>query len=66
MSRLCTVMCSTVRICLIICLGLTSLEDGRKRGDLIEPYKIITEKENVKCDNFFKMSDKDSNRTRGH
>ena len=30
-------------------LKLTSLEDRRQRGDLIEAYKIISGKENVKC-----------------
>ena len=31
-------------------LKLTSLEERRQRGDLIETYKIISGKENVKCD----------------
>ena len=30
-------------------LKLTSLEDRRQRGDLIEAYKIISGKENVRC-----------------
>ena len=38
-------------------LNLTSLEDRRQRGDLIETYKIISGKENVKCNKFFKMPD---------
>ena len=45
-------------------LNLTSLEDRRHRGDLIEAYKIISGKENVKCDKFFKMVD--INVTRGN
>ncbi|MEW8548554.1 MAG: reverse transcriptase family protein [Candidatus Thiodiazotropha sp.] len=47
-------------------LGLTSLEDRRKRGDLIEAYKIITGKEKVQCNKFFKLVDSDNNRTRGN
>ena len=47
--------------------NLTSLEDRRQRGDLIETYKIISGKENVKCDKFFKMADSDlSSITRGN
>ena len=48
-------------------LNLTSLEDRRQRGDLIETYKIISGKENVKCDKIFKMADSDlSTITRGN
>ena len=47
-------------------LGLTTLEDRRKHGDLIETYKIITGKENKQRDRFFKMVDSDNNRTRGN
>ena len=36
-------------------LGLTTLEERRTRGDLIEMYKIITGKEKVKVDKFFHM-----------
>ena len=38
-------------------LKLTSLEDRRKLkcGDLTEAYKIISGKENVKCDNLIKI-----------
>ena len=38
-------------------LKLTSPEDRRQRGDLIETYKNISGQENVKCDKFFKMAD---------
>ena len=37
-------------------LGLTTLEDRRVRGDMIETYKIITGKENVNAENFFTMA----------
>ena len=49
-------------------LKLTSLEDRRQRGDLIEAYKIISGKENVRCDKFFKMADSNvsNNITRGN
>ena len=40
-------------------LKLTSFEDRRQQGDLIEAYKIISGKENVKSDNFFKLADSD-------
>ena len=40
-------------------LKLTSLKDRRQGGDVIETYKIISGKENVKCDKFFKMADSD-------
>jgi len=46
-------------------LGLTTLYDRRLRGDLIEPYKIITDKENVKKEVFFEFSDTGYN-FRGH
>ena len=36
-------------------LGLTTLEERRTRGDLIEMYKIITGKENVNVDKFFRI-----------
>jgi len=38
-------------------LGLTTLYDRRLRGHLIEAYKIITHKENVKKEVFFEFSD---------
>ena len=48
-------------------LKLTSLEDRRQRGNLIETYKIRSGKENVKCDKFVKMADSDLNSiTRGN
>ena len=34
-------------------LGLTTLEERRIRGDLIETYKIVTGKENVNREKFF-------------
>ena len=37
-------------------LGLTSLEDRRIRGDMIETYKIMTGKNDVSRDLFFKMA----------
>ena len=40
-------------------LKRTSLEDRRQRGDLIEAYKIISGKENVKSDKFFNSADSD-------
>ena len=38
-------------------LKLTSLEERRARGDMIETYKLITRKENINPDKFFKMRD---------
>ena len=37
-------------------LGLTTLEDRRVRGDMIETYKLLTGKEDVNPDIFFKIS----------
>jgi len=37
-------------------LGLTTLFVRRKRGDLIETYKILTEKENIEKEQFFQLS----------
>ena len=37
-------------------LGLTTLEDRRVRGDMIETYKILTGKEDVNPDTFFQMA----------
>lgn len=34
-------------------LNLTTLEERRARGDLIQAYKIITGKDNVNCEQFF-------------
>jgi len=34
-------------------LGLTTLEERRQRGDLVEAYKIITGKEKVRVQDFF-------------
>ena len=38
-------------------LDITSLEKRRTRGDLIETYKILTDKEKIDSDQFFKLSD---------
>jgi ribonuclease P/MRP protein subunit RPP40 len=45
-------------------LNLTSLETRRLRGDLIETFKIITGKEMVDRNYFFKI--RESTTTRGH
>ena len=37
-------------------LGLTTLEDRRERGDMIETYKIITGKEDIDPSKFFTMA----------
>ena len=48
----------------LIYLGLTTLETRRLRGDMLEAFKILTGKENLNRDIFFKL---DSNSTtRGH
>lgn len=46
-------------------LKLTSLVDRRLRDDLIETYKIVTGKENVRKEDFFVFSDTGYN-LRGH
>ena len=46
-------------------LGLTTLQQRRLRGDLIETYKIITGKENVDPTFFFTLHSGNYN-TRGH
>ena len=38
-------------------LNLTTLEQRHERGDLIEAFKIITGKENIECEKFFKFRD---------
>jgi len=43
-------------------LNLTTLEESRKRGDLIEMYKLLTQKENV---DYFQKED-NQHRKRGH
>ena len=39
-------------------LNLTILEKRRKRGDLIETYNIITEKQDIESESFFTVTDK--------
>ena len=46
-------------------LGLTTLEQRRFRGDLIETYKIVTGKEKISCSQFFTPYTSNYN-TRGH
>jgi len=38
-------------------LGLTTLKRRRTRGDLLETYKILSGKENVNSETFFRLSD---------
>ena len=45
-------------------LNLTTLEERRERGDLIETYKIVTGKEKVDKEKFFKL--RDNTNTRGN
>ena len=49
----------------LVHLGLTTLEERRTRGDLIEAYKIITGKEAVDREHFFQLSSCEYN-LRGH
>ena len=44
-------------------LHMTTLQDRRRRGDMIEVWKILKGHENVKIDTFFKMVDEYSSRT---
>ena len=48
----------------LIKCGLTTLEKRRVRGDLIETYKLITGKEAISRERFFKLVG--NRRTRGH
>jgi len=48
-----------------ILLGVTTLETRRLRGDLIETYKILTHKERIDPNHFFKLCDSGHN-LRGH
>ena len=49
-------------------LGLTTLEERRTRGDMIETYKLITNKEDINPNKFFQMSSErgDPELARGH
>ncbi|XP_076034503.1 uncharacterized protein LOC143021104 [Oratosquilla oratoria] len=50
-------------------LGLTTLEERRSRGDMIEVYKILNHYENIDADQFFKVAATTTNtqvQTRGH
>src|SRR6218665_1519690 len=40
----------------LIRCGLTTLEERRSRGDLIEAYKIITGKESIQWERFFELA----------
>ena len=46
-------------------LGLTTLQQRRERGDLIEAYKILTAKEKVDYGQFFQLTS-DEHVLRGH
>jgi len=46
-------------------LGLTTLQTRRKRGDMIEVYKIMTGKERVAGEQFFQLADNEHG-LRGH
>lgn len=49
-------------------LDLTTLEERRKRGDLIEVYKLLHRKENIGYEQFFKLAKAETSRydLRGH
>ena len=40
----------------LLVLGMTSLEENRKRGDMVEMYKLITGKTKVDYRQWFKLS----------
>ena len=46
-------------------LGLTTLKERRRRGDMIEVYKLLTGKENVAYDQFFSI-EQSKQHLRGH
>ena len=51
----------------LLCLNLTTLEDRRKRGDLLEAFKIIKGLDKVISNGNFLLQDKTGHhKTRGH
>ena len=50
----------------LVRLNLTTLEERRTRGDMIQAYKMITRKEDINPDKFFKMRSQKGNPNVGH
>ena len=44
--------------------GLTTLEERRKRGDMIEAFKTLSEKNNVEKEGWFRIASNDKNQSR--